>query len=157
MLYVGKAKSLKHRVRSYWSSTAKDIKTNHLLRYINDLDYIITPSESDAFILESTLIKRHKPKYNILLKDDKRYPFVKITVQDPYPRIFITREVVKDGAKYFGPYTDAKSLRITLRNFEWIFPIPQLQPQNPLWPSQIQEVLHKSAIGEMPGSLRKGG
>ena len=148
VLYVGKAKSLKHRVRSYWSSTAKDIKTNHLLRYINDLDYIITPSESDAFILESTLIKRHKPKYNILLKDDKRYPFVKITVQDPYPRILITREVIKDGAKYFGPYTDTKSLRFTLRNFEWIFPIRNCTRKIPFGPPKFKKSCINHQLGK---------
>lgn len=123
VIYVGKAKSLKHRIRSYLSGSTKDIKTEQLVRHIADLDYIITLSEHDAFILENTLIKRHKPKYNILLKDDKRYPFVKITLAEPFPRIMVTRDVVRDGSRYFGPYTDGRSLRSTLRNFEWIFPI----------------------------------
>lgn len=123
VIYVGKAKSLKHRVKSYLTSSEKDIKTEHLVKNIADLEYIITPSETDAFILEATLIKRHRPKYNVLLKDDKRYPFVKITLDEPFPRIMVTRDLVKDGSRYFGPYTDARSLRFTLRNFEWIFPI----------------------------------
>jgi excinuclease ABC subunit C len=80
-------------------------------------------SESEAFILEANLIKQHKPKYNIMLKDDKRYPFIKITLNEPYPRIIITRELIKDGGKYFGPYTDTFSLRKTLRFLEWIFPL----------------------------------
>lgn len=123
VIYVGKAKDLKNRVRSYLSNSPKDIKTEQLVRHIRDLDFIITLSEHDAFILEATLIKRHKPKYNILLKDDKRYPFVKITLQEAFPRIMVTREVERDGSRYIGPFTDAGSLRMTLRNFEWIFPI----------------------------------
>ncbi len=93
------------------------------MKNIADLEYIITNSESDAFILEATLIKHHRPKYNIMLKDDKRYPFVKITVNEPFPRIFITRELLKDDAKYFGPYTEVRYLRSTLRDLEWIFPL----------------------------------
>jgi excinuclease ABC subunit C len=93
------------------------------VKNIADLEYIITNSESDAFILEATLIKHHRPKYNIMLKDDKRYPFVKITVNEPFPRIFITRELLKDDAKYFGPYTEVRYLRSTLRDLEWIFPL----------------------------------
>ena len=123
IIYIGKALDLKHRVRSYFASSGKDVKTEHLVKNIADLEYIITNSESDAFILEATLIKHHRPKYNIMLKDDKRYPFVKITVNEPFPRIFITRELLKDDAKYFGPYTEVRYLRSTLRDLEWIFPL----------------------------------
>ncbi|MDD4224066.1 MAG: excinuclease ABC subunit UvrC [Candidatus Cloacimonetes bacterium] len=123
VIYVGKARSLENRIKSYLSNSPKDPKTEQLVRHIQDLEYIITLSEHDAFILEATLVKRYKPKYNILLKDDKRYPFVKITLGEPFPRIMVTRELVKDGSRYFGPFTDARSLRLTLRNFEWIFPI----------------------------------
>jgi len=123
IIYIGKALNLKHRVRSYFASSGKDVKTEHLVKNIADLEYIITNSESDAFILEATLIKHHRPKYNIMLKDDKRYPFVKITVNEPFPRIFITRELLKDDAKYFGPYTEVRYLRSTLRDLEWIFPL----------------------------------
>ena len=120
---MGKALNLKNRIKSYVSGSNKDPKTEQLVKNIADLDYIITNSEADAFLLEATLIKKHKPKYNIMLKDDKRYPFVKITVSEPFPRIFVSREPIKDGSKYFGPYTDVRSLRRTLRSFEWIFPI----------------------------------
>ena len=123
VIYVGKAFSLKNRIRSYLSTPEKDIKTRLLMSQAQDLDYIITLSEKDAFLLETTLVKRHRPKYNILLKDDKRYPFVKITSAEPFPRLILTRDRVEDGSRYFGPYTDVKSLRLTLRNFEWVFPI----------------------------------
>lgn len=123
VIYVGKASSLKHRIPSYLSASAKDPKTQQLVAHIAALEYIITSTEAEAFLLEASLIKSHQPKYNISLKDDKSYPFVKITLNEPFPRIFITRDVVKDGSRYFGPYTDVRSLRRTLRDFEWIFPI----------------------------------
>ncbi|MCB5245279.1 MAG: excinuclease ABC subunit UvrC [Candidatus Cloacimonadaceae bacterium] len=131
IIYIGKAKSLKNRISSYFSSSNKDIKTEHLLKYIQDLDYILVPTEQDAFILEANLIRRYKPKYNVLLKDDKRYPFVKITLNEPFPRILVTRDYVRDGSRYFGPFTDTKSLRMTLRNLEWVFPIRTCSRQIP--------------------------
>ncbi|HOH60481.1 MAG TPA: excinuclease ABC subunit UvrC, partial [Candidatus Cloacimonadota bacterium] len=100
-----------------------DPKTEQLVKHIAELEYIITNSEAEAFLLEATLIKRHQPKYNILLKDDKRYPYVKVTLYEDFPRVFVTRDIVKDGSRYFGPYTDVQSLRRTLRSFEWLFPI----------------------------------
>lgn len=123
VIYVGKAISLKNRIKSYLSETAKDIKTEQLLRHIAFLDYIITFSEREAFLLEASLIKKHQPKYNVMLKDDKRYPYVKITLNEDFPRVFVTRDLVRDGSRYFGPYTDVKSLRRILRSFEWLFPI----------------------------------
>ncbi len=123
VIYVGKALLLKNRVKSYLSSGPKDPKTEQLVKHIAELEYIITNSEAEAFLLEATLIKRHQPKYNILLKDDKRYPYVKVTLYEDFPRVFVTRDIVKDGSRYFGPYTDVQSLRRTLRSFEWLFPI----------------------------------
>ncbi len=123
IIYIGKAKNLRNRIRSYLSDTDKDPKTVQLVHQIDDIDYVITNTEAEAFILESNLIKQHRPKYNILLKDDKRYPFIKITVNDPFPRIIVSRELVRDGSKYFGPYTDSRTLRHTLKTLEWIFPI----------------------------------
>lgn len=123
VIYVGKAKNLKNRIKSYLSDTDKDAKTLQLIRNIADLEYIITNSETEAFILEANLIKKHRPKYNIMLKDDKRYPFIKITLNEPFPRILVTRELVRDGSKYFGPYTDTRIMRRTLRTLEWIFPL----------------------------------
>lgn len=123
IIYIGKAKNLKNRIKSYLVDTEKDLKTQLLLENISDLEYIIVNSEAEAFILEANLIKQHKPKYNIMLKDDKRYPFIKITLNEPFPRLIITRELVKDGGKYFGPFTDTFTLRKTLRLLEWIFPL----------------------------------
>jgi len=150
VIYVGKAKSLKNRIRSYLSGSMKDIKTTQLIRHIADLDYIITLTEQDAFLLEATLIKRHKPKYNILLKDDKRYPFVKITLAEPFPRIMVTRDVVRDGSRYFGPFTDARSLRHTLRNFEWIFPIRTCKRKIPTEGIKYKQACINYQLGKCP-------
>ena len=150
IIYIGKAKSLKNRVISYFSSTNKDIKTEHLLKYIADLDYILVPTEQDAFILEANLIKRYKPKYNVLLKDDKRYPFVKITLNEPFPRIIVTRDYVRDGSRYFGPFTDTKSLRMTLRNLEWIFPVRTCSRQIPADRIKYQKACINYQLGKCP-------
>ena len=105
IIYVGKAKILKNRVKSYFQNRDdRDSKTSVLVSNVDSLEYIVTNTEEEALILENTLIKRHKPKYNILLKDDKTYPHIKITVQDEYPRIEVTRRIEKDGAKYFGTF-----------------------------------------------------
>jgi len=122
-IYIGKAKILKNRIRSYFTGTPADSKTEQLVGFIHDLDYIITGNEQDALVLENNLIKKHKPKYNILLRDDKQYPFIKVTFGEPFPRIFVTRVIKKDKAKYYGPYTKVKSVRKTLRMLEWLFPI----------------------------------
>lgn len=132
VIYVGKALSLKHRVRSYLSGSSKDLKTQQLVAHIAALDYIITNSEAEAFLLEANLIKQYQPKYNVMLKDDKQYPYVKISLNEPFPRVFVTRELIKDGGKYFGPYTDVRSLRRTLRSFEWLFPIRDCKRKIPI-------------------------
>ncbi len=150
VIYVGKARSLKSRIKSYLNNSPKDPKTEQLLRHIQDLDYIITLSEHDAFLLEATLVKRHQPKYNILLKDDKRYPFVKITLGEPFPRIMVTREVIKDGSRYFGPFTDARSLRMTLRNFEWIFPIRTCSRSIPADRVRYKQACINHQLGKCP-------
>jgi excinuclease ABC subunit C len=108
IIYVGKAKVLRHRVRSYFqSSRGMDAKTQELVSRIADLEFIVTDSEVEALVLESNLIKLHKPRYNVMLKDDKAYPHVKLTVEEDFPRVFKTRRVEKDGAAYFGPYLPA--------------------------------------------------
>ncbi|MEN3027329.1 MAG: excinuclease ABC subunit UvrC [Chlorobiota bacterium] len=123
VIYVGKAKNLRQRVRSYFQpSRPTDAKTQALVRNIARIEYIVTDTEVEALILENTLIKRHKPRYNILLRDDKSYPFIRIT-HEPYPRIFLTRRLVRDGSLYFGPYTDAKYARHLLRTLRALFPI----------------------------------
>ncbi len=123
IIYVGKALSLKKRVSQYFGRTEKDVKTRALVSSISDLEYIVTPTELDALILESNLIKEHRPRYNVCLKDDKQYPFIKITVKEDFPRIFLTRRKLQDGARYFGPYTSARSVRETLKLINQIFKI----------------------------------
>ncbi|WP_292467062.1 excinuclease ABC subunit UvrC [Methanolobus sp.] len=115
VIYVGKAKSLDKRVRQYFQSKKNlSPKTITLVKHIDDIEYIITDSEIDALVFEANLIKKYKPRYNVRLKDDKRYPYVKVTVSSAYPRIFLTRRRLMDGALYFGPYTNVKAIRTTL-------------------------------------------
>lgn len=124
IIYVGKAKILKNRVRSYFRhSEDRDSKTAMLVSNIYSLEYIVTHTEEEALILENTLIKRHKPKYNILLKDDKTYPHIKITVQDEFPRVEITRRVKKDGAKYFGTFVKMSAVRDSVEVLRKLFPV----------------------------------
>src|SRR4028119_2355687 len=114
IIYVGKAKSLKNRVRQYFqSSRNQDRKTRELVKRITDFEFIVVDNEVEALILESNLIKKHKPRYNVLLKDDKQYPHLKIT-NEPFPKVVITRRINKDGAKYFGPFLPANLARRTL-------------------------------------------
>jgi excinuclease ABC subunit C len=116
MIYVGKALSLRNRVRSYFQeSRSLDPKTEHLVSEIADLETIIVDNEVEALILESTLVKRNQPRYNVNLKDDKSFPYLKLTVNEPYPRIFITRRIKQDGALYFGPFLPASYARQSLR------------------------------------------
>src|ERR687883_749731 len=115
IIYVGKAKNLRNRVRSYFqSSRGHDAKTRELVRRIRDLEFIVTDTEVEALVLESNLIKKHRPRYNVLLKDDKQYPHLKLTVGEPFPRVMITRRIQRDGALYFGPYLPASLARRTI-------------------------------------------
>lgn len=120
ILYVGKAKSLKKRVKSYFKAELEDPKTRVLMRHFHGLDYIITDTEKEALILESNLIKKHLPRYNIRLKDDKRYPYIKITSEE-YPRLLITRSLRDDGSHYYGPFTDVTSVRSILKLLKPVF------------------------------------
>ena len=112
-IYVGKAKNLKRRVSSYFNRTHDSLRTNLLVRAIADMRYIVVPTEQDALNLENSMIKEYQPRYNVLLKDDKSYPWIVVT-KEPYPRVFMTRKRIKDGAKYYGPYTDTASARTVL-------------------------------------------
>lgn len=115
VIYVGKAKLLTHRVRSYFhSADQKDAKTRHLVRNIADLDYIVTDTDADALVLENQLIKEYKPLYNVRLKDDKAYPYLRVSLNEPYPRVSVARKIAEDGARYFGPYTNVHAMRQTL-------------------------------------------
>ncbi len=123
IIYVGKAINLRNRVRSYFHADAShDNKTRRLVREIADIEWIVVGSELEALILEMNLIKRHRPKYNIRLKDDKRYPYIKISWNEPYPKITVTRQMTEDGARYFGPYTSAWAVYQTLDTLRRIFP-----------------------------------
>src|SRR5512140_37920 len=123
IIYVGKAINLKNRVRSYFHADAShDNKTRRLVRDISHIEWIVVGSELEALILEMNLIKRHRPKYNIRLKDDKRYPYIKVHWNEPYPRVTVTRMMSEDGARYFGPYTSAWAVYQTLDVLRRIFP-----------------------------------
>jgi len=130
VIYVGKAVNLKNRVRQYFQSlSGQNQKVRVMVPQIKTFEYIITSSEKEALILECNLIKRYKPKYNILLKDDKTYPYIKVTVDEEYPRVFMTRKVTKDGAKYFGPYTNVFAVRETLNFLNKTFLIKNCKKQ----------------------------
>lgn len=113
VIYVGKAKNLKRRVSSYFNRTHDSLRTNLLVRAIADMKYIVVPTEQDALNLENSMIKEYQPRYNVLLKDDKSYPWIVVT-KEHFPRVFMTRQNIKDGSKYYGPYTDTASARVVL-------------------------------------------
>lgn len=124
VIYVGKAKVLKNRVKSYFQNSKNHSeKVRVMVKNIAEFEYIVTDSEMEALILECNLIKKYSPKYNILLKDDKFYPFIKITIKDDFPRVFVTRNYAKDGSKYFGPYTNGAAVYETINLIYKIFPL----------------------------------
>ena len=123
ILYVGKAANLHHRVRSYFSAGQKlSSKLQRMVARVSELDFFITSSEQEALILELNLIKRHRPRYNVRLKDDKTFPYLKIDLNDEWPRVHITRRLEEDGGRYFGPFASARSVRQTLKVIKGIFP-----------------------------------
>ena len=108
IIYVGKARSLRHRVRQYFQpSHDEGIKKAQMVRQIASFEYIVTDSELEALVLECNLIKEYRPKYNTMLRDDKTYPYIKVTLGEPYPRVLFSRTLRKDKSRYFGPYTSA--------------------------------------------------
>jgi len=124
ILYVGKASVLRNRVRSYFSSgRSLDEKTQRLVARISDLEFFVTNSEQEALILEYNLIQRHQPRFNISLKDGKSFPFLKISLNEEWPRVILTRRIEDDGGRYFGPFASAKSLKQTLKVLKGIFPL----------------------------------
>ncbi|HVF38326.1 MAG TPA: excinuclease ABC subunit UvrC, partial [Gemmatimonadaceae bacterium] len=139
ILYVGKAKRLRSRVRSYFGQDhLESPRTRHLVNQITDLETIVVPSEAHALILEANLIKEYKPRFNIALRDDKSYPYIKVTVQEPFPRVYVTRQLQNDGARYFGPYTDVGAMRRALNVVKRIFTVrscnydmPREMPERP--------------------------
>src|SRR5215210_3277781 len=124
VLYVGKAKRLRSRVRSYVATDHREsVKTRALMQQVEALDTIVVPSEAHALVLEANLIKEYKPRFNIALRDDKSYPYIKVTVQEPFPRVWVTRRLQNDGARYFGPYTDVGAMRRSLNVVKRIFTV----------------------------------
>ena len=123
-LYIGKAKSLRDRVRAYFrDDSGGSHKAPEMLRQIRDFETLVTGSEAEALILESNLIKEYSPRYNIQLRDDKTYPYIKITLNEPFPRVFVTRQLTKDGSRYFGPYADVGYMRRALRAIKKLYTI----------------------------------
>ncbi len=123
ILYVGKARALRHRVRSYFQeSRALDAKTAVLVSLVDDLEWIVTDSEVEALLLENNLIKQHQPRYNIRLRDDKQYPYLRLQVRDPWPRLEVVRRPRQDGARYFGPYPHASAVWETMHTLRRVFP-----------------------------------
>jgi excinuclease ABC subunit C len=153
IIYVGKAKRLDLRLRSHFSGALDHPKQRAMIRKTVDLDVIATDSDVDALILEMTLIKEKRPVYNINLKDDKRFPFVKVTMQEAFPRIELTRRVKEDGARYFGPYTDVGALRQSLRMLRTVSRSAHVPATSPAAarPSRMPRLLHPP----LPGSLHQ--
>ena len=131
VIYVGKAVVLKNRVRSYFQASSRHSpKVRALVAKIAALEYIVTATEMEALILECNLIKEYHPKYNISLRDDKSYPYVKVTLAEPYPRVYVTRRVVNDGSRYFGPYANAGAVHETIRLIRQLFPLRTCRKMN---------------------------
>ncbi|MDG1226456.1 MAG: GIY-YIG nuclease family protein, partial [Polaribacter sp.] len=122
IIYVGKAKNLKKRVASYFNKNHENGKTRVLVKKIVLIKHIVVNTETDALLLENNLIKKYKPRYNVLLKDDKSYPWICIK-KERFPRVFMTRRVIKDGSEYFGPYTSVKTVRVLLDLIKELYPL----------------------------------
>ena len=123
VIYVGKAVRLRTRVRSYFGEKSAHALTSQMIRYVTEIDYIVTETEVEALILENNLIKAHQPRYNVKLKDDKRYPYLRVTTNEPLPRIHITRKAENDGTRYFGPFVHVRSTRQVVKQLTKFFPI----------------------------------
>ena len=124
IIYVGKAKNLHNRVRQYFQSSRNlPLKTVNQVSHVESIETMVVDTEMEALILECNLIKEHRPRYNIMLKDDKSYPYIKVTVQDPYPKIFMTRNHKRDGSKYFGPFTSSTAVKQTIEAIQQVYPL----------------------------------
>ena len=151
VLYVGKAASLRPRVRSYFQpSAALPPRIARMVEQVARVDFITTSSELEALALESNLIKEHRPKYNVKLRDDKQYPWLKVTVGEDFPRVYIVRRPQKDGSRYFGPYTDVGALREIFRLLRKVFPIRTCK-RKPAWGEKPQRPCLNYHIGRCPG------
>ncbi len=152
IIYIGKAKNLRHRVRSYFNSPhSHDRKTSRLIAAASDFDLIVTDSEIEALILEANLVKEHHPRYNINLKDDKHFPYIKVTTREPFPRLLVVRRLEKDGSRYFGPYTNSKSMRRTITFLSRLFKIRTCHLTIPHPSGKVQKVCLDFHIGRCGG------
>ncbi len=152
IIYIGKAKSLRNRVRTYFQSGLRhDPKTAKMVSAIDDCDLLVTDSEIEAMILEANLVKEHKPRYNVNLKDDKHFPYIKVTVNEPFPRILVVRRLAKDGARYFGPFTSAKGMRKTIKFLSNLFRIRSCNLTIPHPSGRLQKVCLDYHIGRCGG------
>lgn len=152
IIYIGKAKSLRNRVRTYFQSGQRhDPKTARMVSAIDDFDLLVTDSEIEAMILEANLVKEHKPRYNVNLKDDKHFPYIKVTVNEPFPRILVVRRLAKDGARYFGPFTSAKGMRKTIKFLSNLFRIRSCNLTIPHPSGRLQKVCLDYHIGRCGG------
>ncbi len=159
VIYVGKALVLKNRVRSYFQSSARHSpKVRALVAKIAALEYIVTATELEALILECNLIKEYHPKYNISLRDDKSYPYIKVTTGEPYPRVFVTRRVVHDGSRYFGPFANAGAVHETIKLIRQLFPLRTCRTMNsdrPCLEHHIKRCLAPCAGCADPGEYKQ--
>jgi excinuclease ABC subunit C len=143
IIYVGKAKNLKKRVASYFNKAHDNIKTHMLVKHIRDIKYIVVNNEEDALHLENSLIKQHQPRYNVLLKDDKTYPYI-VVKNEHFPRIFQTRNIIRDGSQYYGPYSSINTAKVMLQMIKDIYPIRVCK--FPLSPESISQKRHKVCL-----------
>ena len=123
ILYVGKAIVLRNRLKSYFADIPHSARITAMISHIDHFEYIVCDSELEALLLENNLIKKHKPKYNVLLKDDKGYPYIKVTLNEHFPRVILARRIEKDGGRYFGPYFSAFTVKQLLETIEGIVPL----------------------------------
>ena len=162
VLYVGKAKRLRSRVRSYANlERIEGVKTYALMKQVAAMETIVVPSEAHALILEANLIKEYKPRFNISLRDDKSYPLIKVTVQEPFPRVYVTRRLVNDGSRYFGPYTDVSLMRRSLNVVKRIFTVrscnydlPTVAPDRPCLDYHIGRCKAPCVLHQAQGEYR---
>ncbi len=169
VVYVGKAGTLRPRVRSYFRASGQSPKTREMLRHVVSLETIVVGSEAEALILEANLIKEYRPRFNIQLRDDKRYPYIKVTTKEPFPRVFVTRKLHDDGSRYFGPYTSVGVMREALEVIKRLYTVrscrydlPREAPDRPCLDYHIGRCLapcvglqDQSSYGEMIGEILK--
>ena len=161
IIYVGKAISLKNRVRQYFqSSRNKTAKIEKMVSRIARFEYIITDSELEALVLECNLIKEHRPRYNTMLKDDKTYPYIKVTTDEPFPRVLFSRTMKKDKCRYFGPYTSAGAVKDTIDLIHKLWKLPDMQQESSEGHrkgTSVPELPHQTVLRTVPGLYFRGG